>query len=244
MQYEQGSLQTTVGAVLGFLDKYAERLGARVMESGARQRVIEIATVLDTNGREQAARDLAARAATIRRRAARRALIAEHMYPIAVVASTEIDNFAQLAALHMPPLRVNDEQLIQLARGMASAATEQASVFAAGLAGDDFAAELEAATTELVEAGRERTDCVASRRKATANLEATTRAARKRLRVLDVYVKAAIKGDTGMLVEWKRVRKVAVKPGPARGAGTAEGGESAPQIVPAISAQVREQQAA
>jgi hypothetical protein len=120
MQYAQGSTKTTLDAVKGFFTAHADKLGA-VPASGARQKIDDVATALDSLAREQEQRSLEAKLATQRRAALRQALIAEHMRPIANVAQAELQNFSELSALHMPRLNVSDVTLVQKARAMAAA---------------------------------------------------------------------------------------------------------------------------
>src|SRR5215208_6745439 len=101
MQYDQGSVVTTLRAVQGFLTKHAGYLGG-VATSGARKKIDEITASLDAHGREQEGRTLGARMATVKRLNARQALIAEHMHPIAHVAAAELKNYNELTTLHMP----------------------------------------------------------------------------------------------------------------------------------------------
>ena len=215
MQYAQGSILTTLHSVQGFLAKHADQLGG-VAGSGASKKIEEITASIEVHGRDQEDRALTARMATIKRVAARQVLIAEHMQPIANVAAAELTNFRELTALHMPRLNVNDQALIQKARAMAAAAVSHEPAFSQGLASANFSAELEQAADALLAALNERLDATASRRKATAGLAADTRTARKRLRVIDRLVTAAIKKDPALLEEWSAAKQVAKKAGSPR----------------------------
>ena len=237
MQYTQSSVAKAIEAVPAFLDKHAAVLGP-VAVSGARKKIEEVSASLDAHGREQEDRAMAARMATVTRLAAREALITEHMQPIAHVAAAELANFGELTALHMPRLNITDQTLIQKARAMASAAKGHEPVFSQGLASASFDADLEAAADALAAAVTARLQAVASRQKATAGLAADSRAARKRLRVMDRLVRAVIKKDTTLVAEWDSTTKIAKKSGVPRVAVKPD------DVAPATPAPAAEQQAA
>ena len=229
MRYDQGSIVATLNAVQAFLRKYADRLGS-LATSGASKKIDESLTSLDAQGREQEDRGLAGRMATLTRVAARQALIAEHMQPIANVAAAELTNYRELTALHMPRLNVNDQALIQKARAMASAATAHEPVFSQGLGSAEYVANLETAADTLVTALQDRIAAVGSRQKATAGLAVDTRAARKRLRVIDRLVMAAIKKDPALVTEWNSAKQIVKKAGVPRTIVTAA--DEAPGATP------------
>ena len=217
MEYTQGSIVATLHTVLAFLDKYAAQLGG-LATSGAKNMIAEACASLDAFGREQEDQAMIARMATTKRVNARQALIAEHMRPIANVAAAEFNNYRELTALHMPRLNVNDQALIQKARAMASAARGHEPAFSKGLASVNFADDLETAVKTLEAAAAERAAAVGSRQKATTGLAVETRAARKRLKVIDDLVMAVIKKDPALVKEWKTAKHVVKKAGVARGA--------------------------
>jgi hypothetical protein len=232
MQYAQGSTKITVEAVRGFFTAHADKLGA-VPASGARQKIDEVATALDSLAREQEQTNLEAKLATQRRAALRQALIAEHMRPIANVAQAELQNFSELSALHMPRLNVSDGVLIEKARAMAAAGATYASAFSSGLMSADFVTSLEDATDALVAASAARAQSISNRQKATTGLKNETRVAGKRLRVIDSLVHSVIKHDPALVAAWKSVKRVAKKPGAPRTTITAGDIAPAPVSAPA-----------
>jgi hypothetical protein len=216
MKYTQGSIISTVQAVQGFLTANAGQLGG-VATGVASKKLDDIAASLDAHGREQEARAIAARAATVKRNSARHTLIVDHMRPIASLAAAELENYAELTALHMPRLNVIDQALIQKARAMASTASDHEPTFSQGLVNATYAADLERAAENLVAALKERGEAVGRRQQATAGLAADTRTARKRLRVVDKLVMTAIRKDPALVARWSAAKQISKKAGSPRG---------------------------
>ena len=215
MQYDQDSVLTTLHRVQSFLRTHADRLGG-LATSGASTKIDETAVSLEARGREQACHTLAARVATIKRNAARRALVTGHMYPIAHAAAAEFENYEALPVFHMPRSDVDDQGLADVAREMAFNARLREPAFSRSLASANFAADLTSAVRTLTQALEERAGAVAGREAATAALAVETRIARKRLRVISRFVMGVIASDRELVVEWNSAKQIAKAPARSR----------------------------
>src|SRR5438045_4462067 len=101
MKTTQGSLLQSLRAVQSFLDENAETL-AGVVKSGARQKLTDAVADLSGHVSTQTGSQLAAQGATQKHRSLRRALIRDHMAPIARIASADLPPTPEVEPLKMP----------------------------------------------------------------------------------------------------------------------------------------------
>jgi hypothetical protein len=169
---------------------------------------------------EQAGSDLAAQGATQRQRALRRALVRDHLTPIARIARVALAETPALEALRLPRGRPTAERLAAAAHGMAEAATPYAEVFlAAGLAAD-FLGQLHGAADALLASLDHRARSRGRRTGATEGLRATLSAGRRLVHVLDAFVQTALVDNPALLAGWDATKRVQRLPGRRRTATT------------------------
>lgn len=225
MRKTQGKLLQSLVAAQEFLRQHADQLGD-VVNTGARQKLDEAIADLSAHAAKQTESALTSRAATRQQVVARSALLQEHMAAIARIASAEIPASAGIEKLQLPRKRLSTEQLVTYARGMGNAAQPFTSVFVASGLPLDFAAQLNKAADDVAATVTSRNNQTSALRSATTDLAARLRAARRVVRVLDVFVRRALKDQPGLVASWKqakRVRKLPVRPdttGPAAASGT------------------------
>jgi hypothetical protein len=165
-------------------------------------------TELATHASEQTGGHLAAQGATQKQRTLRRALLRDHMAPIARIAKADLPVTPEIEPLRMPDGRPTAERLAALAYGMAEAAKPFTSVFVAAGLHEDFAARLTTAANEMLTALNERTQSRGKRGGATKGLKQKLAAARRIVHVLDAFVQTALKDDPALLAHWNLVKRV------------------------------------
>ena len=207
MQTVQGNLLQSLRAVEEFLDVNAARLDG-VVKSGTRQKLGETISALEMFVVEQAGSSLAAQGATQHNRALRRALVRDHMAPIARLVQADLPPAPQVDALRMPQQAWSIERLAAAAHGMASAAAPYAEEFVKAGLRPDFVTRLTAAADAMVEAVAERAQTRGKLSGATKGLKTTLASGRKLVRVIDAFVASELVDDPALLANWKRVKRV------------------------------------
>lgn len=237
MRKTQGKRLQSLLAVQAFLQQHADQLGD-VVNTGARQKLDEAVTSLSAHAATQTESVLTSQAATRQQLAARSALLEEHMAAIARIAAAEIPASAGIDKLHLPRKRLSTERLVAYARGMGNAAQLYTSVFVAAGLPLDFVGQLNTAADAVATTITSRKTQTSALRRATTDLAARLRAARRIVKVLDVFVRRALRSEPGLLASWKqamRIGKVAVRPDasvPGAATGTAATGVSTPSPAP------------
>jgi hypothetical protein len=207
-----------------FLDDHANTL-AGVAKSGARTRLDETIAGLAAHLDNQGKSNIAARKSTRSQQALRAVLLRDHMSVIARIARATMPNTPEIAALRMPKQSVSVARLAAAAHEMANGAEPLAAVFVGEGLPSDFVTQLKAAADALLSARDDLGNSTGRRTGATAGLKSGLTAARKVVGVLDAMVRTALKGQPGLIADWKsisRVKKVTV-PGSAAPAPAAEG---------------------
>lgn len=211
MQTRQGSMLQSLRNVEAFLEQHADVL-ANVIQTGARQKLADAITALATHVTDQTGNTLASRGATKTQYALRQVLVHDHMAAIARIASAELPPTPAIAPLRMPARSIGAEKLAAAAYGMAQAAEPHAAVFTAAGLPADFIARLTGAADAMLKAIGDRARNGSNRRAATKGLQARLSDGRKIVRVLDVFVRTALKNEPALLAGWltaKRVRVIA-----------------------------------
>jgi hypothetical protein len=207
-----------------------------VVKSGTRQKLGETIAALEMYVVEQTSSNLASQGATQHSRALRRALVRDHMAPIARLVQADLPPAPQVDALRMPDPAWSVERLAAAALGMAHEAAPHAEAFVAAGMKPDFIARLTSAANAMTEAVRDRAQTRGKLSGATKGLKTTLASGRKLVRVLDAFVSSELAEEPALLATWKRVkrvRKVAVRSDPASAADAADGAEPpAPKALP------------
>jgi hypothetical protein len=212
METAQGYTLQSLRSVQAFLTHHAAALPG-VVHTGTYRQLVETLATLSALVAEQAGSDLAAQGATQRQRALRRALLRDHLTPIARIARVALSETPALEPLRLPRGRPTAEQLAAAAHGMAEAAAPYAELFvAAGLAAD-FRAQLHDAADALLASLDHRARRQGQRTGATAGLRATLSAGRKLVHVLDAFVQTALVDEPALLASWAAAQRVQRLPG-------------------------------
>lgn len=230
MQTRQGSMLQSLRNVEAFLDQHADVL-ADVVKSGTRQKLADAIAALSTHVAGQAGSRLASKGATRKHYALRRALIRDHMAPVARIAAADLPRTPELAPLRMPPQNLPAEKLAAAAYGMADAAKPFIEVFTAAGLPADFLEQLVAAADAMTASLDERAQNRSAQRGATTGLKASLSAGRRIVHVLDAFVRTALKDDPALLSAWngaKRVRVIPPTPLPTTAASPSPATTSAP----------------
>jgi hypothetical protein len=217
MQIRQGRLLDALRGIQAFLDEHTDVLGT-IPQSGARQKLDAQVAELTAHAVAQDGSHRAAKDATQTQYALRRAVLRDHMAPIARIAAAELPPAPALAALGMPTRRLTTPQLHAAAMGMADTAEPHAAVFTSSALPDDFLTQLRNAANDLLVPIDTRTRSRSVRKGATASLADQAKSVRKTVGVLDALVKKQIKGNTDLLTRWQAVKRPPAKA--ARGSTT------------------------
>jgi hypothetical protein len=218
MHSAQGNMLQSLRAVEEFLDANANKIDG-IVNTGTRRKLAETIGSLQTYVAEQAGSNIAAQGATQRTQKLRRALVRDHMAPIARIAQADLPpTVPELEALRAPRSNDSIERLAAAAYGMAAAATPFADTFVkAGLA-PDFIAKLSAAADAMLQSVSERAQNRGKWSGATKGLKTTLSSGRKLVTVIDAFVESALVNDPALLANWKRVKRVKKVPARANGA--------------------------
>lgn len=194
-------------AVQSFLDRHRDRLPG-IATGGARRRLDDTLTGLETHAADQAGSALATRGCTQRYRTLRRRLMRTHMTPVARIARAAEPPIPELLSFRMPHGKPTAQKLAAAAYGMSEAARPHAATFTMAGLPDDFAERMVRAAEEMMESlterSRERTRC----RGATTGIRAKLATARRIVRVLDAFVSSVCEDDAVTLAEWDSAKRV------------------------------------
>jgi hypothetical protein len=151
-------------------------------------------------------RSLRSGAAT--KRALRDRLVQDHMRPISIVARAQLPTVGEFNALMLPLANKQFVAFVAAGYGMAKAAKVHEATFLAAGFDATFIDQLVAATDALKQATAESSQKGALRVGATEGLKTESAIARYNLRLLDAFIRRAIK-DRVVLAQWRTIRRVA-----------------------------------
>ena len=208
MQVTQGNVLHTLLAVRRFLADNGAKLGT-VVTTGSVQKLNDAITQLDALIATQGASNVQAKGATRKQEALKKALVRDHMTKIARIAAAELPATPEITVLRMPRGRPTVAQLAAAAQGMAGAVGQFASVFTDFGVTPGFVAELQAAARDMVAAQVQGSQHKGTRGAATKGLKLQLAHGRKIVRVLDAFVRSALKDDHATLAAWESVKRVA-----------------------------------
>lgn len=219
MQSRQGNMLQSLRAVEEFLDTNAAILGD-VVNTGTRRKLATVIAALDATVTEQAGNSVVAQGGTRHYKALRRALVRDHMAPIARMAIADLPPTPQVEALRMPNRNWSAARLAGAAHGMAVAAEPFRAQFVEAGMPDDFIERLTTAADAMVQSLSDRAQSRGRLSGATKGLQSTLASGRKLVGVIDALIASKLTDDPGVLAYWqkvKRVRRVAanVPAGPA-----------------------------
>lgn len=207
MQTHQGNMLQSLRNVDVFLGQNADQL-ADVVQSDVGQRLAHILTTLQEHVSAQSDGSFGSMGATRKHQALRRALMRDHMLPIARIAAADLPVTPQIQPLKMPPNRVSVQRLAAAAYGMAEAASKYPDVFTRATLPPDFPAQLTAAADALIVSIGHRTKSRLVHREATMGLKTVLGAGRKVVGVLDALVKSRLQDQPGLLAAWESAKRV------------------------------------
>ena len=201
-------------------------------ESGARKNLDDLVLELSTQSVDQKAGRANGRGETARQAQLRDGLRLGQMKPIAEIAKAHLGDVPEMKALALPPADTSSTRLIADAGAMAEAAQVHNAVLVAGGLPADFIAQLNTAAQTLMGSLSGRTQSLGRSTGATARLSQLEKQARRMLRILDALVLPKIRLNDGLVREWRTVKAIPKKRGPAQGsaagstAGSTVGGTS------------------
>jgi hypothetical protein len=229
MQNRQGNTLQSLRGIQAFLDDHADTLGA-VATSGARKKFDALVAAASEHVVMQSSSLLSARGATQKLYALREDLLLGHMAPIARLAAAELTLTPELSPLKMPRGKSSTEVLYAAAVGMGEAAEHHAAVLIdAGLA-PDFVVKLRGAADALLAGVDARTQHRGAQQGGTRGLRESLRRARNSVRVLDAFIRYALKGNDALLASWDAVRRRPAKTGRAQGRLVAVASDSVGEV--------------
>jgi hypothetical protein len=200
----------TLTRVQRFLEINGSALGD-INQSGYRKILDDVIDKLSGHAADQTTTKRTAAAETAKERVLRNALKLNHMRPIATVASAQLRQVPDFAALRMPPKTSTSRALISWAAAMKSAAGEYADAFVgAGLAAD-FLDQLQSSADALGNSLTSRTSNGAAQRGATIGLDAEATRGRQAVKVLDSLVEPLIQGNLALLGQWAAAKRFSGK---------------------------------
>ena len=219
MQTEQAHVLAALRGAEAFLEENATSL-PEIAKSGARQELKESILELSGHVDAQKVNTISAHGVTEKHRSLRTVLLRDHMAPIARIAHSKLPQTPELASLKMPRGNPTIASLGVAAGAMGKEAARFSDVFIASGLPADFIAHLDATTTAMLSAVDARRQILGKAKGATSGLKAKLVIARRTVRVLDAFVRTALKDDTTLLSNWKtvthvtksRVRTVAAAP--------------------------------
>lgn len=207
MKTVQGTTLVSLHAVDGFIESNAAALGS-IVTSGARQKLAALIAVAATHTAAQTGSELESLGATIGNQGLRTALMRDHMAPIASIARSELPQTPAIAPLRLPRGRPSNPRLVMAAEGMAKAAEPFADIFVTSGLPADFITRLNTAAEALLTSLGDHSNIRSRRKVATTGIQSTLSEGRKVVRVLDTYVKSALKDDPILLSGWNSVKRV------------------------------------
>ncbi len=219
MKYGEFLIRATCVRAQLFLDEHAGTMAA-VNASGARKALDQVVQEFDGHAATQGEHLIGSTGETQKQRSIRLTIRRQYLKPIAKVAQAQLADVPEIATLRLPRPKLVGTQLVETANGIANAAEKHKDVFVnAGLT-PDFLEGLRKLAQQLQESIDGRTSHVGKRMGATIAIGSVSVRARRVLRTLDGVVHQNVT-DAGLLAEWDAVKRVAKKPGVARGAAIA-----------------------
>jgi len=175
---------------LGELAPHAEALG-------------EVVLRLEDHAAEQDSRDRSARSATAAKNELGTVLHREILRPLAQASRILFANDPQIGSAYRVPRRVDDEELLNIAHGVAERAEEHRSQFVERGLAPDFVERLRLAAAAFRDAMVVRDLEVARRASATAGLLEELGRGRRLLRLIDAMLAPRLGGHPDQLAEWR-----------------------------------------
>ncbi|MGH7619627.1 MAG: hypothetical protein ACREPM_20635 [Gemmatimonadaceae bacterium] len=211
MKLTQAHSLEALRAVQRFLDDNDAALPG-VSATGARRKLDQIVSTLDTHAATQVGAHLAAQMSTRTQETLEVVLRRDHMTPIARIARAELPRSAELAPLRLPRGRQTIDRLAALAEGMADVAESHHDVFVDAGLPPDFADRLRTAAADMLTSRKDRTLRRGDRAGATVGLRQTLSAGRRIVGVLDAFVQTALAGDPPLRAAWTAIKRVPAAP--------------------------------
>ena len=146
--------------------------------------------------------------ATRKHQTLRRALMRDHMLPIARIAAADLPDTPEVQPLKMPAGRPSAQRLAAAAYGMAESAAKYPDVFTRATLPPDFPAQLTAAADAMIASIGDRTKSRLVHRGATMGLTTILGIGRKIVDVLDALVKSRLHDQPGLLAAWESAKRV------------------------------------
>ena len=189
-----------------FLDQNGPSRGD-INASGYRKILDDVVGKLSGHAADQTTTKRAAAAEAAKERVLRNALKLNQMRPIATVASAQLRQVPDFAALRMPPKNATSRTLISWAAAMKTAAGEYANAFVGAGLPADFLDQLQSAADALGNSLTSRTSNGAAQRGATIGLDAEATRGRQAVKVLDSLVEPLIQGNLALLGQWTAAKR-------------------------------------
>ena len=207
MERAQENTLLSLDAVNAFLDRHAIQL-ARVVATGARQKLRSVIADLVTLRSIKSGGALIAQSSTQSKAALRTVLMRDHMVPIARIGKSELAHTQEIVSLRMPRGRRTIPKLVSAADGMAKAAAPYTSVFTENGLPADFIVQLNSSAEALRISDTTHKNTQSHRRTVTNGIQARLSDGRRIVRVLDSFVRIALKDDPKLLAGWNAVQRV------------------------------------
>lgn len=203
MQSSEKLVFNTLTAGQQFLDEHAAALGT--IPSGARVRLDTIVDALEQHGDAKTVHKMSSKALAQTKSAARRALVADHLAPIAAAARAVLAETPELMVVRtVPPIGMSNEALIRRAEEVVKAIAPYATQLVAAGLPSDFQAGLDTARQALEAATYDRVTSLKKTHGASTGIREQLAAGRRQLRIIDRLVRVALRGQDGsLLAEWK-----------------------------------------
>ena len=218
MKQKEGSVRDTLVAAQRFLDANAAALGA-VNGSGARKALDDALAALTGHAVAQGEHFIGSTGETEKQRSLRLELRTRYLAPIAKIAAAKLGDVPEIATLRLPPATLTSSALVDRANAIANASTRHAATFIAAGFTPNFLDGLRALATQLQDSVGGRTDHAAKRRGSTIALGTHAADGIRALRMLDAVIEQSTAVNPQFLAEWRAVRRIPKKLGPARGSG-------------------------
>ena len=205
MKAAQGNTLTALEGIQTFLDTHADALPGAV-KSDIRKQLDGSIAVLSGHATDQKWGINSAQGATQKHKSARSVLMRDHMAPISRIAHLELPALPEFVALRMPRGNPSVPRLVAAARAMGKEAASHADVFVAAGLPADFVAQLDAAILATLEPVSVRKQSRGTARGATVGLTTQLTTARRIVKVIDAFVRTALKDNAPLLATWNSVK--------------------------------------
>lgn len=190
-----------------FLDEYAVPLFAG-NATAARKELDRVVEDMRVNEAAQASNTLNARSQTAAQASLRRALVKDHMRPVALIAAAHLRDVAEFEALQVPKIGVKAAVLVQQANAMAEAAKPYQEVFVGNGRPESFVDDMVAAAKAVRASIDARGKSIVTKAAARGGLKATATRAHSVLRFVDAQVKSAAADDPKILAAWNSAKRI------------------------------------